>query len=163
MSGEISRRLTIAELSDRILDMGKTGVYRTSIFEAFQPVATKRQISLAIRHAKRFGLHSVAKLRDADLGTYYQLDGVKYQALRHTIQSIAPLESEEAVLQRMTDAVATVKLMITVAGGGAIALLSSGFICLLLGRASLGGGLLTGGATAIALWMLQKNLAKKIV
>jgi hypothetical protein len=63
----------------------------------------------------------------------------------------------------MTDAVATVKLMITVAGGGAIALLSSGFICLLLGRASLGGGLLTGGATAIALWMLQKNLAKKIV
>ena len=163
MTSEISRRLAIGELSERILEMAKTGVYRTSVFEAFQPVATQRQISLAIRHAKRFGLHSVAKLRDAELGTYYQLDAVKYQSLQHTMQSVVPLESEEAVLKRMTDAVATVKLLVTVAGSGAISLLSSGFICLLLGKASLGGGLLTGGTTAIALWLLQKSLAKKIV
>ncbi|MBM0741967.1 hypothetical protein JOY44_10070 [Phormidium sp. CLA17] len=163
MTSEISRRLAVAELSERILEMAKTGVYRTSIFEAFQPVATKRHISLAIRHAKRFGLHSVAKLRDEDLGTYYQLDAVKYQALQHTMQSVVPLESDEAVLKRMTDAVTTVKLMVMVVGGSAIALFSSGFVCILLGKASLGSGFLTAGATAIALWLLQKNLAKKIV
>ncbi len=163
MTSEISRRLAVAELSERILEMAKTGVYRTSIFEVFQPVATKRHISLAIRHAKRFGLHSVAKLRDAELGTYYQLDAVKYQSLQHTMPSIVPTESDEAVLQRMTDAVTTVKLLVTVAGGGAIALFSSGLICILVGKASLGSGLLTGGATAIAIWLLQKNLARKIV
>ncbi|MBF2027462.1 MAG: hypothetical protein IGS48_11940 [Oscillatoriales cyanobacterium C42_A2020_001] len=161
MSG-ITRRLTVSELSQRILDMAKTGVYRESLFETFQPVATKQQISQAIRHAKQFGLHSVAKLRDPELGTYYQLDQVKFNSLQHSLQTVVPLAKEDG-LQRMTEAIVTIRLMLTVAAGSAIALLAMGVFCLLTQNSSTGWGLITGAVSGAAIWALQKALAKKIM
>ena len=45
---QLAPRLSETELSQRILAMAKTGVYRESIFEAFRSLATKRQIRQAI-------------------------------------------------------------------------------------------------------------------
>ena len=73
MSHGISRRASVPELSRQVLEMATTGVYRESIFEALQPLATKKSIRLAIAHAKQFGMYSVAELRDDVLGTYYQI------------------------------------------------------------------------------------------
>ena len=159
---EMTRRLTVAELSDRILEMAKTGVYRESLFEAFQPVASKRSISHAIRHAKQFGLHSVAKLRDAELGTYYQVDLVKLEASKHALQVAVPL-TEEDVFQRMTAAMTTIRVMLGVASGGAIALAGFGAFCLLTGKSSLGWELMAGSISAVGIWAFQKSLAKKIM
>jgi len=159
---EMTRRLTVAELSQRILDMAKTGIYRESIFETFQPLATKQNIRQAIRHAKQFGLHSVATMRDAELGTYYQLDQAKFAASQHALQSSLPL-TEADVLQRMTEAIVTIRLMLAIAGSGAALLLGLGLFCLLSGNAGSGWGLISGSLCAIAIWTAQKTLAKKVM
>lgn len=159
---EISRRLTVFELSQRIVEMAKTGVYRESIFETFQPVATKQQIRHAIRHAKQFGLYSIASMRDTQLGTYYQLDQVKFSSLQTAFQSSLPV-SHEDVMQRMTEAMVTIRLMLTVAGMGAIALLGVGLFCLMTGKSSVGWGLLSSAVSTIGLWSLQRAIAKKLV
>jgi hypothetical protein len=85
---QIVPRLSETELSQRILDMAKTGVYRESIFEAFQSLATKQQIRRAIAHAKQFGLYSVRQHRDDELGTYYEVDLAKYQSFRRLLRRI---------------------------------------------------------------------------
>jgi hypothetical protein len=159
---EISRRLSVLELSQRILEMARTGVYRESVFEAFQPVATKQQIRQAIRHAKQFGLHSIAPMRDAELGTYYQLDQVKFDSLKSTFSSSLPL-AEEDVFQRMTEAIVTIRLMLMVAGSSAIALLGMGLFCLVSGHPGIGWGVVSGATGAIGTWVLQKSLAKKLL
>lgn len=161
MSG-ITRRLTVAELSQRILEMAKTGIYRESIFETFQPVATKVQIRQAIRHAKQFGLHSVAAMRDAELGTYYQVDQVKLAALQSALQVSLPL-AEADVFQRMTEAMLTIRLMLAIAGAGAIALLGVGIVCLLTENTGAGWGLISSALSTIALWTVQKGLARKVM
>uniref|UniRef100_A0A832M2Y6 Uncharacterized protein n=1 Tax=Oscillatoriales cyanobacterium SpSt-402 TaxID=2282168 RepID=A0A832M2Y6_9CYAN len=161
MSG-ITRRLTVSELSQRILDMAKTGIYRESLFETFQPVATKQQISHAIRHAKQFGLHSVAQLRDAELGTYYQLDSVKFESLQASFQASVPL-TEEDVFQRMTEAIVIIRVMLMVAGGGVIALGAIGVFCLLTNKSGTGWGLIAGSVSVGGIWALQKALAKKVI
>lgn len=158
----ITRRLSVAELTQRILEMAKTGVYRESLFATFQTLATKQQIRQAIRHAKQFGLHSVAQMRDEELGTYYQLDVVKYEASKAALPIALPL-SEADVLQRLTEAVVTLRLMLIVAGGGAIALLAAGLFCLLTGELSLGWGLVTGSGSALTIWLMQKSLAHKLL
>jgi hypothetical protein len=150
-------------MSQRILEMAKTGVYRSSIFEAFQPVATKRHISLAIRHAKKFGLHSVAKLRHGELGTYYQVDLATYQACQTALQKSIPMESEEDVVKRMMDAVMMIQMMLTIAAGGAIAFFGMGLVCFTTGKPNLGWGLLTSSVGAVGIWTLQKAIAKKVI
>ena len=159
---EISRRLSVLELSQRILEMAQSGVYRESVFETFQPVATKQQIRQAIRHAKQFGLHSIAQMRDAELGTYYQLDQVKFDSLKSTLSASLPL-SEADVLQRLTEAVVTIRLMLVVAGSSTIVLLGGGFFCLMSGHSGMGWGLLGGAIGGIGTWILQKSLAKKLM
>jgi len=72
-----TQRLSATELTGRILDMARTGVYRQSVFEAFRSMATQRQIRDAIAQAKQFGLYTVSSLRDAELGTYYQVEPAK--------------------------------------------------------------------------------------
>jgi hypothetical protein len=126
-------------------------------------MATKRQISLAIRHAKKFGLHSVARLRDTELGTYYQVDTVKFQTLQQAFRISIPTENEEDVLKRMTDAVLTIQMMLTIAATGAIALLVGSLFCLTTGKPQLGGGLLTSAICLLGLWILQRSLAKKVM
>lgn len=158
----ITRRLSVTELTQRILEMAKTGVYRESLFATFQTLATKQQVRQAIRHAKQFGLHSVAQMRDVELGTYYQLDLVKYEVSKSALQIALPL-SEADVLQRLTEAVVTLRLMLIVAGGGAIALLGAGLFCLLTGESGLGWGLVTGSGSALTIWLMQKSLAQKLL
>ncbi|NJL35368.1 MAG: hypothetical protein HC840_15100 [Leptolyngbyaceae cyanobacterium RM2_2_4] len=158
----IARRPSVVELSQRILDMAKTGVYRESVFEALYPVATKKQIREAIAHAKKFGLHSVASLRDEELGTYYEVDLVKLRSLEHTILSSVPASKSTELTKQTTDAIVTIRLMLTAAKGAAIALTLIGFAYLLTGKQQASFGLFSSAASAAGLWMLQKAFAKKV-
>ncbi|NJN57968.1 MAG: hypothetical protein HC879_10950 [Leptolyngbyaceae cyanobacterium SL_5_9] len=158
----LARRPSVVELSQRILDMAKTGVYRESVFEALHPVATKKQIREAIAHAKKFGLHSVASLRDEELGTYYEVDLVKLRSLEHTIPASIPTTKPAELTKQTTDAIVTIRLMLTAAKGVAIALTLIGFAYLLTGKQQASFGLFSSAASAAGLWMLQKAFAKKV-
>lgn len=157
----ITRRLSVPELSQQILTMAKSGVYRESVFEALRPMATKKQISAAIAHSKRFGLHSVASLRDDELGTYYQVDLVKYQSLEHAIATPAHLGDDAELLERVMDATNSVQRMLFVAKGLAALLSLVGVLCLLDHRHQLGIGLLSGAFSAAVLWAMQRSLSQK--
>jgi hypothetical protein len=162
----ITRRSSVVELSQRILDMAKTGVYRESVFEALKPVATKKQIREAIAHAKKFGLHSVASLRDEELGTYYEVDLVKLRSLEHTIPTSVPSSQStdltKQTTKQATEAIVTIRLMLTAAKGAAIVLTIIGFAYLLTGNQQASFGLFSSAASAAGLWMLQKAFAKKV-
>lgn len=158
---EIARRLSVAELSQRILDMGKTGVYRASLFEALGPVATQRQIRAAIAHAKHFGLHSVPSLRDAELGTYYQLDLAKYQSLQHLVAASAPLTAEGDVIAKYTHATETIATMLNLGRGLGIVLAGAGGVCVFLGKPQVSFGLLSGALSLGLLWLLQGAIARR--
>lgn len=159
---EISRRLSVTELTQRILEMAKTGVYRESLLTTFKPLATQQQIRQAIRHAKQFGLHSVAQMRDAELGTYYQVDVVQYEAAKPTLQAAIPL-TEADILQRLTAAIAVLRVMLMLAGSGAIALGGVGVFCLATGEARIGWGLMTGAICTGSVWLMQRGLAQKLL
>lgn len=150
--------MSISELSEQILQMAKTGVYRESVFEALQPLATKRQIRTAIAHAKRFGLHSVASLRDGELGTYYQVDLVKYQANQHLLHSAEYLGKDADLLQRVTEAQQAVQRMLAFARGLAIVLGLLTISSVILGNQQTSWMLLGGTITAGVLWVLQRSL-----
>ncbi|MEM9452131.1 MAG: hypothetical protein AAGA75_26880 [Cyanobacteria bacterium P01_E01_bin.6] len=156
-----SRTANVTELSQRILDMSKTGVYRESIFEALQPLATKKSIRIAIARAKKFGLHSVASLRDETLGTYYQLDTEKYTSLHHALDSPMPHE-DEALLERAIAANLALNRMLMVAKGIAFALLMGGLGCWVIGQRDASAGLMIGAASAAGTWALQHRLAKRV-
>lgn len=155
----ISRRLSVAELSQRILDMGKTGVYRASLFEALGPVATQRQIRAAIAHAKHFGLHSVPSLRDTELGTYYQLDVAKYQSLQHLVEASAPLTADGDVIAKYTRAAEAIAKMLNLGRGLGIGLAGAGGVCVFLGQPQISFGLLSGALSLGLLWLLQGAIA----
>ena len=157
----ITRRLSVPELSQQILTMAKSGVYRESVFEALRPMATKKQISVAIAHAKRFGLHSVASLRDDELGTYYQVDLVKYQSLEHAIATPTHLGDDADLLERLMATNNAIQRMLTVAKGFTALLGVIGILCLLNNRNQLGVGLLSGALSAASLWALQRSLSQQ--
>ncbi|MBW4474647.1 MAG: hypothetical protein KME45_30360 [Stenomitos rutilans HA7619-LM2] len=157
----ITRRPSVPELSQQILTMAKAGVYRESVFEALRPMATKKQISAAIAHAKRFGLHSVASLRDDELGTYYQVDLVKYQSLEHAIATPAHLGDDAELLERVMSTNTAMQRMLVVAQGLAALLGIIGTLCLLNDRYQLGIGLLSGAFSAASVWAMQRSLSKK--
>ncbi|MEB3357849.1 MAG: hypothetical protein VKK04_14055 [Synechococcales bacterium] len=154
----LTQRPSVSELSQRILDMAKTGVYRESVFEAFAPIATKKQIRLAIAHAKKFGLYSVASLRDDQLGTYYQLDGATYQARQHAIHQVANPET----IETMTTDRARQILAITLAAAWGVAsvFLVLGILGWVAGQKALGSGLLLGAGCTFAHGFLQRHLTK---
>ena len=158
----ITRRLSVPELSQQILEMATIGVYRESVFEALRPMATKKQIGAAIAHAKRFGLHSVASLRDDELGTYYQVDLVKYRSLEHAIATHAHLGDDANLLERVMDATSTVHRMLVVAKALTALLGVIGVLCLLEERHQLGMSLLSGAVSAASLWAVQRSLIKKL-
>ncbi len=156
VNSPIARRLSGAELTEQVLEMAKTGVYRESVFEALRPVATKRQIREAIARAKQFGLHSVASLRDETLGTYYQLDLVKYRLLQSKIHlPAAQLEPGELIRQYelMTR---RMSLVLGIAQGVAIALLITGIGCVFAGQAQLSFGLLSSATGVGVVWGMQR-------
>lgn len=157
---QISRRLSVTELSERILEMAKTGVYRESVFEALRPVATKQQIRAAIAHAKQFGLHSVAHLRDEELGTYYQLDLVKYQSLLPTLHKTLPLVEEGNLAQRYLDATNRMQTMVLLSKAIALTLGIIGIVGVFTNHSQVSFGGFSGALSAGVLWMLQRSLAR---
>ncbi|MGF1538631.1 MAG: hypothetical protein ACFB4J_19390 [Elainellaceae cyanobacterium] len=88
-------RLSLTDLTQRILEMSETGIYRESIFEVFHSLTTKKDVRRAIAYAKTLGLYSVASLRDDTLGTFYQLDPEVYQQRKHAVGDIALWEAKQ--------------------------------------------------------------------
>ena len=152
---------TPTELSQRILEMAATGVYRESIFETFKPLATKKQISSAIALAKQFGLRTDARLRDPELGTYYHADPEQvhqYQALTTTAIT---LTAEDDVAQRMKIAVQTLHAAVSIAGAVTIVLVVIGSLCVLSGRLINGAVVYCSAFWTGMIWLIQRQLIQK--
>lgn len=158
MSNAITRRATVPELSRQVLEMATTGVYRESIFEALQPIATKKNIRLAIAHAKQFGLHSVSDLRDEVLGTYYQVDLAQYQVSRDAMKSPLMPDDPAQAIQLATTMLSTLQWVVRLSLFTAVLLASLGLTCGLLGYGQFRGGLWVGAILVIAIWHLQRRL-----
>jgi hypothetical protein len=158
----LSRRLSIPELSEQVLQMSKTGVYRESVFEALQPLATKQQIRRAIAHAKRFGLHSVPSLRDPELGTYYQLDDTKYQTLKHRLHAPESFGDDADLVQRVTQTTQTVQRMLLVAQAIATGLGCFSVVSGITGHWQVSLALGSSTIAVAGLWAAQRWLSKAI-
>lgn len=154
--------LTDTELTQRILEMGQTGVYRESILTTFAPHASKRRIRSAIAQAKQFGLYSVASLRDPELGTYYQVEPAQVESFKVAIATTAP-PADGDWPQRLVDSVEIMKTMLAVAASGAIALFGSGSLCLLHGAPYTGSVLWLMAAIAAAIWGIQNRLVRRVL
>ena len=159
----IAAQLSMNELTGRILDMAQTGVYRESLFETFRPVATKRQVKSAIALAKQFGLHSDPALRDPELGTYYQADRQRVQSFQTVIGQSIVLSAGDDIARRIQLATRTVKLMLVVSGGGAIALLVLGVGYVLAGNSEAAAVWWTSALCAGGIWLWQKNVARQVL
>lgn len=153
-------RLSETELSQRILAMAKTGVYRESIFEAFRSLATKRQIRQAIAHAKQFGLYSVRDLRDAELGTYYQVDLQKYESFQAALKAAVPLPPGDDLAAQILATTQAMRAMLAIAGSCTLILLIIGSLCLLTGHLQSGRFAWVSAASVGAIWLLQQRWAR---
>ncbi|MEO0455332.1 MAG: hypothetical protein AAF152_01950 [Cyanobacteria bacterium P01_A01_bin.114] len=158
----LSTRLSVTDLSHRILEMATTGVYRESLFDTFKPVATKRQIRDAIALAKQVGLRSDPTLRDVDLGTYYHVDHEALQSFQTTAQSVS-FEAGEDVSARILELTQTLQTMVRVASGVAIALLLVGALCILQGHIETAAVFWSSALCAAGIWGIQKQMAKPFV
>lgn len=152
---QIAPQLSEMELSQRILEMARTGVYRESIFEAFRSMATKKQIRNAIAYAKQFGLYSVRHLRDTELGTYYEVDLKKYQSFQAALKAEIALPAEDDLAAQILVSTQTIRALLTISG-------SFGLLFLLLGGFFLVTGHLQSGRLAWisavsigGIWLLQ--------
>ena len=163
MTKAIATRLSMNELTGRILEMAQTGVYRESLFETFRPMATKKQVKGAIALAKQFGLHSDPTLRDEALGTYYQVDPQRVQSYQSAVDSSLMLQAGDDVAQQVQLAVATVKMMLLVSGGSAIALVAIGSGYVLSGKAETAAAWWTSALCAGGIWLWQKRVAKPML
>ncbi|MEO1622832.1 MAG: hypothetical protein AAFU53_17580 [Cyanobacteria bacterium J06632_3] len=163
MSTAITTQISMNELTGRILDMAQTGVYRESLFEALKPIATKKQIKAAIALAKQFGLHTDPSLRDTELGTYYQADLQKVLAFQTSIQKSVSLSAGDDMAEKMLTATRTVKMMLMVSGGAAIALLLLGSSYLFAGKTETAAMWWTSALCTGGIWFWQKNVAKPML
>ena len=150
-----------ADLSQRILEMAATGVYRESIFEAFKPLATKKQISSAIALAKQFGLRTDASLRDPELGTYYHADPEQVQQYQALATTPMTLSEDEDIAARMTVAVQTLQAMVTIAGTVTVVLIVIGSLCVLSGRLINGAVVYCSAFWTGIIWLVQRQLVRK--
>ena len=155
----IASRLSDTELSQRILEMAKTGVYRESIFEAFRSLATKQQIRRAITHTKQFGLYSVKELRDAELGTYYQIDLAKYESFAAALQASVPMPVGDDLAAQLLASTQAIRTMLAIAGSSTLIFWVGGSICLLTGHLQSGRLAWASAASLGGLWLLQHRLA----
>lgn len=156
-------KLSMNELTGRILDMAQTGVYRESLFEAFHSIATKKQVRESITLAKQFGLRSDPSLRDSDLGTYYQVNPDKVQSFQLAIQNSMTLSAGDDLAARVQLATRTVKLMLLVSGASAIALFLLGSSYVLAGKAEAAAAWWTSALCAGGIWLWQKKVAKPLL
>lgn len=163
MTKAIATRLSMNELTGRILEMAQTGVYRESLFETFRPMATKKQVKGAIALAKQFGLQSDPSLRDEELGTYYQVDPQRVQSYQSVVGSSLMLKAGDDMAQRVQVAMQTVKMMLVVSGGSAIALTATGCGYVLSGKTEAAAIWWTSALCAGGIWLWQKNVAKPML
>lgn len=154
--------LTETELTQRILEMAQTGVYRESILTTFAPHASKRKIRSAIAQAKQFGLYSVASLRDPELGTYYQAESSRLEAFKSAIALTGPLKGEDWN-QRLIDDMHTIRAMLAVVAISTVGLFGCGSVLLLRGASHTGGMLWLMAALVGIIWTLQKRLAARVL
>ena len=159
----ITRRLSVPELSRQVLEMAKTGVYRESIFVALQPLSTKKNIRLAIAHAKQFGLHSVAELRDEALGTYYQVDLAQYHASQGAFDGPVAVETPTDAIQLATDLLQAMRWLVRLSLVGAIALAMLGITAEYMNHRGLSGGLLLSALCIGGIWQLQRQIASRFL
>ena len=163
MSYGISRRTSVSELSRQVLEMATTGVYRESIFEALQPLSTKKNIRLAIAQAKQLGMYSVADLRDDSLGTYYQIDVTQYQASREALQNPLMPDDPAQAVQLATDVVLTLHWIVRLTLFAAILLASAGLTCNWIDYGDLRGGLWVSAGVVLSIWHLQRRLLSQFL
>ncbi len=156
------KTISTLELSQRILDMAESGVYRELILEALHPLATKKQIRSAIAQARHYGLYSVPELRDPDLGTYYQRDPKHYQSLQRALRSSIPL-SEQPLPEQIRQTTITIRRMLGIAAGCSLVSSLGGISCLVLQHTQLGWGLLVCSSSLAGVWGLQRGLAYGMV
>ncbi len=155
--------LSVTELTGRILDMARTGVYRQLVFEAFRPMATQRQIRDAIAQAKQFGLYTVASLRDEELGTYYQVDPVRYESFVEASKTGFTATSSTDLAEYMVQTNQTIRTMLTVVSSCTVGLALTGGWCLLSGQLQTGRLLWLGALVAGGLWGMQRAIARRVL
>jgi hypothetical protein len=157
--------LSTAELRQRILEMAQSGVYRQSIFEALRPYARRRQISIAIASARRFGLHSVANLRDPQLGTYYELDtsdGSIYPPDPTPIRDLLKPDPAFGPVRKEGSSIRlTVQWILWIPMGTALVVLVMGMLCLALDSLFLGVAFCFGSGVSLAIWIGQRILFQR--
>jgi hypothetical protein len=156
-------RLSTTELTGRILDMAKTGVYRQSVFDTFRPLATQRQIREAITQAKQFGLYTVASLRDEELGTYYQVEAAQYDSFLAASKTLLANPSSKDLAERMVLTHRAMRTMLMAVAGCTVGLGLLGGWFLLEGQAQTGRLLWLGAMVAGGLWGVQRSIAKKVL
>ncbi|MEL6246955.1 MAG: hypothetical protein AAFY78_11460 [Cyanobacteria bacterium J06648_16] len=159
----ISPTLSQTELSQRILEMATTGVYRESVFEAFKPIATKKQISSAIALSKQYGLRSDASLRDPELGTYYLIDLQQYEQSQQLAAAHVALAPGEDVTDRLTVALQTLHAAISIAGSITVVLIVIGSLCVLSGRLINGAVVYCSAFWTGIIWLVQRQLTQKVL
>ena len=155
--------LSTLELTDRVLSMAKTGVYRQSVFEALGPIATRRQIRDAIAQAKQFGLYTVAALRDDELGTYYQVKAASYESFQATAKALAASAPPENLADQVIATHAALRTMLATVAGSTLSLSLLGGWCLLDGQTQMGRGLWLGAMVAGGLWGVQRWIARRVL
>ncbi len=153
--------LSSLDLTERVLAMAKTGVYRQSVFEALGPVATRRQIRDAIAQAKQFGLYTVASLRDNDLGTYYQVEATHYESFQAASKTLAAGSAPENLADQVVVTHNALRAMLSAVASSTLGLGLLGGWCLLDGQTQLGRGLWLGAVVAGGLWGLQRWIARR--
>lgn len=151
------------ELTDRVLAMAKTGVYRQSVFEALGPIATRRQIRDAIAQAKQFGLYTVSALRDNDLGTYYQVEVASYESFQSAAKTVADKQPSADLATQVIATHQALRGMLTTVASSTLVLGILGGWCLLDGHTQLGRGLWLGAVVAGGLWGLQRRIARRVL
>jgi hypothetical protein len=149
--------LSPLDLTDRVLAMATTGVYRQSVFEALGPVATRRQIRDAIAQAKQFGLYTVSALRDPDLGTYYQVETANYASF----QAASKVLVTGALGPGLPPTHRALRAMLTTVAASTLGLGMLGGWCLLDGHTQMGRGLWLGAVVAGGLWSVQRWIARR--
>lgn len=158
-----TQRLSVTDLTGRILDMARTGVYRQSIFEAFRSMATQRQIRDAIAQAKQFGLYTVPSLRDDDLGTYYQVEPAKYESFVEASKTGITPQSATDLASYMVQTNQAIRTMLTAVASCTVGLGLTGGWCLLSGQLQTGRLLWLGALVAGGLWGVQRTIAKRVL
>ena len=158
-----SQRTSLTALTDQVLTMAQTGVYRQSVFEALRPLATQRQIRDAIAQAKQFGLYTVPSLRDNELGTYYQVEAADYESFQAAAKTLGSLQPSTDLAEQVVSTHQAMRAMLMTVAVCSVGLGVVGGWCLLEGQAQMGRFLWLGALVAGGVWGVQRAIARRVL